>query len=541
MKKDIDITENKTENQEVAKSKKEKSKRIRNQLLFKKGGVSLAITALFIAVVVVLNVLFGILSDRIALEYDFSNDKVNSLSKQNIEYVKKVNKEVKIIFCDTEDGYAENLISFFSMGGYAFDSKASDYFEQTVKLVKKYSAYNKNISLEFVDVFSNRYSELSETYKNKLSGASGDIIVSSAIGDNERVKVLTFPDIYSYEQAADMSYTITENKIENALTGAISYVVNTYDKKIGIMTGHSSVDYTEAYYAQMLKDNNYEVEIIEDKQITSIPNDLDEIVIAAPSEDFSEEEIAVIESFLVNNDKFGKGLSVFAKTGETNLVRFYDFLNSWGIKVEEGKLCNIDGNYNPKINPTAIYSTDSLQSPTLTATTELNVPLSAADESNGCEVSFDFQAYGENAIVPASAHIETETDISEYIDTDADTEENVYATVITSTKTPKVQTFDEETPESYISVFSSISFLQSTYNEEQGVDNKEIALQITERNCGIEQSDISFVTKTITNESFAGTVDKNSANRIRNWFVYIIPLAIIGLGIFVHVRRRNAK
>ena len=73
MNKDIEINENETvaetETENVAetetvtetekKPEKKKTKTIRNELLFKKGGVSIVITALFIAGVIIFNILFG--------------------------------------------------------------------------------------------------------------------------------------------------------------------------------------------------------------------------------------------------------------------------------------------------------------------------------------------------------------------------------------------------------------------------------------------------------------------------------------------------
>ena len=400
MKKDIDMTENKTETEIVTKSKKKKSKRIRNQLLFKKGGVSLAITALFIAVIVLVNVLFGILSDRLVLEYDFSKDKENSLLTENIDYIKKVKDPVKIIVCTTEDDYASNMSMFFAMNGVSLDSESEKYFDQTVKLIKKYTAYNKKFTLQFVDTDSSEFGPIEASYGDKLS-AHGDIIVDSKWTGNERSKVLTYTDIYGFANNADGSYSINENKIENALTGAISYVINKYDKKIGIIKGHSEQDYTEAYYLDMLKANNFEVETLEDRVLTAIPDEIDEIVIPAPTIDFSDNEILVLSEFLENKGNFGKGLIVFANTNITaRLERLYDFLDQWGITVGDGVVEEIGGNAIGDLDN--IPSTDEYgQRNKYYCVTASNVPLSESEKKNGCTVSTDLYAYGYTVAVPS--------------------------------------------------------------------------------------------------------------------------------------------
>ena len=535
MKKDIELTENKTETAQAVSPEKKKTKRIRNQLLFRKGGVSLAITALFIALIVVINVLFGILSDRLVLEYDFSDNKENSLLTENVNYIKKVKDPVKIIVCATEDDYASNLSFFFGMNGVSVGADSEKYFDQTVKLVKKYAAYNKKFDLKFIDPDSSEFGTIEASYGSKLS-APGDIIVISNSNGNERSKIITYTDIYGFANNADGSYAINENKIENALTGAISYVINKYDKKIGIIKGHSEQDYTEAYYRDMLKANNFEVELLEDRVITAIPGDIDEIVIPAPTVDFSDNEIIVLSEFLENKGNFGKGLIVFANTNiSARLERLYDFLDQWGIMVGDGVVEEISGN-SIDGDMENIASTDEYgQRNKYYCVTASNVPLTESEKKNGCTVNTDLYAYGYTVAVPIEERGNNEV-IQKYEDS-----VSVYATAVSSQKTAKVVNVDGKTPTSYVTVFSSFNFLQSKFIEQQRVQNKDIVLRMTERNCGIEESDISFVTKKITNESFSGSVDQNSAERMRNWFVYIIPLMIAALGVFVYIRRRNAK
>ena len=67
-----------------------KERRIKNQALFRKGGYSLAITAIVIAGVILFNVLVSALADRFVLEFDMTTDIKNSNSAENIEYIKNI-------------------------------------------------------------------------------------------------------------------------------------------------------------------------------------------------------------------------------------------------------------------------------------------------------------------------------------------------------------------------------------------------------------------------------------------------------------------
>ena len=92
--------------QKEKKVKTQKTKLLKNELSLKKGGYSIAITAIVVAAIIVLNVLVSALSDRFVLEFDMTPDKINSISEDNIEFIKSVDKEVSVIICSSEDDYS---------------------------------------------------------------------------------------------------------------------------------------------------------------------------------------------------------------------------------------------------------------------------------------------------------------------------------------------------------------------------------------------------------------------------------------------------
>lgn len=63
---------------------------------------------------------------------------------------------------------------------------------------------------------------------------------------------------------------------------------------------------------------------------------------------------------------------------------------------------------------------------------------------------------------------------------------------------------------------------------------------MADRASGAGKSDISFVSKTITNESFYDSVTEGSANSIKVIFMFVLPLAVLAMGIVIFVKRRNA-
>ena len=100
--------------------------------------------------------------------------------------------------------------------------------------------------------------------------------------------------------------------------------------------------------------------------------------------------------------------------------------------------------------------------------------------------------------------------------------------------------YENELVASYVTVFSSVEFIYSQYNEYADVSNKEITLACAERAAGAEDIGIHFTTKTIKDESFADSVNQAEANAIRIIFMFLIPVALIVAGIYIFIRRKNA-
>ncbi len=528
-------------NGEKEKPKKEKSKKVKNQFLLKKGGYSVVITAIVLAAIIVFNVLVGALADRFVLDYDFSKEKKNSLSEENIDYIKKIDNDINVYFCGDEETYG-SYMSYYAQS-YGVQNDASDYYEQTIKIVKKYAEYNKKIKLNFVDTQSSEFTAISSKYTGE-SITYGDIIVSAVKNGNEKHKVVGFKDIYTLEEDstyASMGYTtqnISGNDIENALTRAISYVVSDKQSKIALITGHTVNTEALESYKKLLTDNNFEVTEISDKVIKSIPDEYNAVAIVAPGYDFMGSEITALSDFLDNNGKLNKGLVCFADVSSKYLKNFYAFLEEWGISAEDGILYETsENNYLPEDGPTTLGSYPAGGEDSITADMQLcitgnNVPLTAAFEKQEDMAVTSFMQTPETTIAAPKGTGAKFKDAGKY-------EGKSYSTAIQSKKTAYVDGTDEAN--SYVTVFSSTEFINSKYGETGSVANKNLALKVSERISGTEDnSDISFVTKSIADESFADTVTQSSSNIVRIIFMFILPIITLIAGIAVFLKRRNA-
>lgn len=521
------------------KPKNEKAKKIKNQALLKRGSYSLAITAAVVAGAIILNILVGALTDRFVLEFDMSLNKDNSISEENIEYIKGIEDKVTVTVCADEETYS-SYMGYYAQQYYSVsDDAATSYYDQTVTLVNKYADYNKNITVNFVDTQSTKFTEISSKYSSEKL-MYGDIIISTEKDGAEKHKIISYDDIYYlYEDTTYASYgmsfyTVSGNNIETALTSAISYVTSDKIKRAAIITGHSATDYT-ATYQTLLKDNNYETEIISDSLVTEISSEYDLVVIPCPSTDFIGTELDAVSEFLDNDGKLGKGLIFVADVTAPYLTNLYDFLEQWGIVVEDGILFETNSSNHMADDPTTLgsYTTeaDDILSGMSVCITGYNAPMYAGFESEGGITVTSFMETPDS-VVAAPKGVDTSWTEADNYETDT------YSTVIQAAKSD----YDEDNNPitSYVTAFSSTHFLESEYSEYSSVSNKDVLFAVSERGAGADKTDISFVSKYIDEESFADQVTEASSNTMRIIFMIILPIICIAAGIYIYIKRRNA-
>ena len=539
-KNDVNIEENALETPVAEKPKKvKKPRKIKNQALLKRGGYAVAITAAVLAGIVVLNVLLGVLAKRIPLEFDMTLDKKNSMSQENIEYIKEVDKEVTVTVCANESDYLMYMTNYAPQM-YGVVNGDSSYYDQTIMLINRYDNYNKKIKIRYVDTQDTEFTEITAKYPQEQIGY-GDIIVTCKDDKAERYKVVNFQDIYLLEEdetyaAYGMSgyYSVVGNNIETALTSAIAYVTNNVDKKVAFITGHSKEDYT-ADYRQLLKNNNYEIDVISESILTKLSEDYNAVFIVAPTTDFLDAELDILSKYLDNDGKYGKGLVYFADAASPYLPNLSAFLAEWGIEVNEGIAFETNDKIHLPDTPTVFYSgafaDDEILNGMSLAVTGYNVPIGTAFESHNAITTTILFGTSDTVV---NAPVGTPNN---WKDADKYTKES-FATVL---QAKRFNYDNDNNPiQNHVFAFSSIEFIHGEYSENSDLSNKKIAFKVAERAVGAEETGIMFDAKTIESETFGADVTEASRNIMLVIFMILLPLAMIGLGIFVYIRRKNS-
>lgn len=524
--------------------KKFKSDKLKNEALLKRGGYSVAITAVVLVGLIVLNMLVGFLGDRFHLEFDMTSNQKNSMSQDNIDYIKSVKDEVSITIIGAEEDFA-NYMAYYAQNYYSVAVAASDYeyFEQTVRLISKYGEYSDKLNIKYVDSQSTEFATITSSYP-EYNFVHGDIIVESKASGNKRTKILTFSDIYALTEDTSSSYygytsyNLASNRIESALTSAISYVTSSDTKKVAVISGHRSdnVSYSAAF-VDLLVSNNYDITEIPDKLISEIPSEYDAIIISAPTVDFIGEELDAISEFLDNGGKLGKGLIFFADAASPYLPNLYEFLQQWGIEIGEGIVFETyERNIFDKPTTFGTYPAeledDDINDKIGGAITNYNVPMNIGEPATTYRKATALMQTLDTTVV---APLDAADDWADYTEDDM----KQYATVIQSVESDLDSENNEIT--SYVMAFSSVEYVQSEFASYVDLSNQDIVMAVTDRASHVGDTSITFTSKVIENESFASEVTAFSVKVVNIIFMFALPVAIVVIGIIVFVRRRNAR
>ena len=308
-----------------------KEKKPFNWNKFKRGGMATALSVVFIAIVVALNLLVSALTDRFpSLDIDLTAQKVNSLSNQALEIAKNVDREVTIYLIGTQEGYEQNQI-------YSSYVQRGMQYSQVSSLVKRLVEANPLISMEYVDPDTNP--EFISQYESD-SLATGKVLVESDL----RHTVLTVNDLFIINQ--ETGSTIN-SKVDSALAGALELVNMDTVPVMSIITGHGEMLSTSnmAAFVDNMEQNNFQVEEV-DILTQEIPENTQVLMIATPTTDFSTEEIDKIRAYLDDETRDQQvTLLVSAYPSQGELPNLAAFLEEWGVQVGTGVVAETDSNY----------------------------------------------------------------------------------------------------------------------------------------------------------------------------------------------------
>lgn len=463
----------------------------KNRIALQGGSYSIIITAVVLAILIAVNVLVSALPTTLT-KYDISSTKLYSITSNTKVVVNALEEDVTIYWIvqsGEEDAVIENLLNKY------------DSLSDHISVVKK--------NPDVYPTFAEQYTD--ETVQNN----------SLVVECGERSRFIGYDDIYVQE--ADMySYSYnTSFDGEGAITSAIDYVVTEDLPQLYVLEGHGEQELPSTFSDQIEKEN-IEVNTLSLLTVDEIPEEADCILIYAPSSDISTEEKDMLAEYTKNG---GKLMVVAGPVEDGSLDNLYSLLSDYGVEPCEGIVVESDREHYtlqpyvllPDMNSDEI--TDSLIDEHYYAI----MPISLGLDVSGADSSVTTLMTTSDTSFSKIAGYDLETYEKE--DEDIDGPFAVAVSVDCDN-------------EGQIVWFTSSAFLEDMYNAFSSGANSDLAMNALSSLIG-EREAMAIRSKSL-NYNYLN-ISSSTASLLKVLMIGVFPLAYLGIGIVVILRRRRLQ
>lgn len=485
---------------------------------FKRGGMSTIMTVVFIAIIVVINILVSLVTERFpSLNIDLTAQKVNTLSDQALDVAKSVELETEIYLIGSEDAYRKNQNVYYSSYGIELG--------QVANLAEKLQEANSKISMDFIDPDTNP-TFISEYPDETLT--TGAVLVRT----DKRYKVVSIGDLFSVQSNSSTGATETYSKVDSALAAAIEVVNMDKVPVLTIATGHDEMLTTSTLssFISLMEKDNFEIKEI-DLLTEEIPEDTQLLMIPTPSTDYTEEEINKLREYLDDEERSEDiSLLVTSHTTQAELPHLASFLEEWGISVGEGMVAETDSSRIALRN--ASYVLVDAAEDVISENSYSNIiapasrPVNVLFSSSGDVVTQALWSTADTAYVVTEDMTETD---------DPDTaQQNVAAIATRSVKIDK--TYKTRT----VMVFGSSWIFTDTFIGASAFGNKSYISDLVKYATGTDGSTVSVYTQSVQTNTLDITASAGTLNLLGlGVFTIGLPLVILIAGFVIFLKRRH--
>ena len=549
------------------KEKKPSGKNISSVVQLKNGSFSLAVTAIVLAIIVVVNLIIGQLPSKL-LNWDLSETGIFSVSDTSKELLKDLDKDVTVEVVAETGNVDSRIEKFISIYGDLSSKLKVSYVDPVLhpEILTKYgiSANSVVVSCE-------------ETGKNQVISFS-DIIVSQQ-------------NYYGYSSESEFD-------AEGQLTSAVAAVTSDNDKKIYLLRGHGESAISQEL-GELLTKNSMTTSNLNLLETASVPDDCDLLIINNPTSDLGTDEYTELHNYLYQ----GGNVLLLRGVTDKELTNFNELMEDYGMTMVNSYIGDRDRYYQraqsafyffPMItsNDTNVETTSSIlvgavagmtaseNTPEdVTLTTLLTTSNNAFREGNSNEATQFILAASAQKTVPADTESESELEsgsdtaetektstesVSEEASTESVTEnaseeitseatsENASEEAASEAASTEESTLEDvltdisvgntdgwlETPsaDSKLTVISASTMIDSSLiGNFTGIENLNEFINIVSsyfddvQNVSIPAKSLSVTYNTVTGSSIWNSL-----------FIIIIPIFSIVAGLVVWIRRRKA-
>ncbi len=283
---------------------------------FRHGSVSLALTVVIIAAVILFNAIFSTIAEKYQWYIDMTPEPIFTLSDKAKLLVQDIDPdvEVEIMFCAEKDVWES-------------DVKMMEVHKTALDIANQHD----NIKIKYVDIFTNPSAVKDYKVRTGKNIDSSSVVITSGPAEHPEVKVFNLVDFFALDKSTK---DVIGYDGEYVMVSAILAVTREEAPLLCMTTNHGELLVDNALY-ELMEDIGFEIKAL-DLSKEEIPSECRLLMIFDPKTDFLEKssvsdvsEIDKLEKYLENESH----MMVFFDAETPVLPNLEQFLGEWGIAI----------------------------------------------------------------------------------------------------------------------------------------------------------------------------------------------------------------
>ena len=298
-----------------------------NKRSLKHGSLSAAFTVIFIAAVVLVNVIVALISERFGIAADLTDGSLYTLDETTEKYLKeRLSADVTITVLNSEQSFRQNTNS-----------------RQVSEILDRMRQTSNHIEIRYLNLDQN------PNYLSQFGSETLDtdyIVVECE--KTGRHRIITPTEYFGLDSDEAQYYYyyygyVAEYLIEQEAVSAMMYTSNEDLIRVAFTEGFGEND--SSALRELLTKNGYSVETVNLLTAAEIDPDIDFVVVHAPTLDISIDCLAKLDKYLDNSGKFGKNVLYFGSVTQPRTPGIDSFLSDWSIEVGFYDIGQTDANH----------------------------------------------------------------------------------------------------------------------------------------------------------------------------------------------------
>ncbi len=465
---------------------------------FKQGMYNSVVVAFVVAIVILFNLFIG----QLGWSVDLTKESIYTLTEDTVDYAGSITDDITIYYV----------------------VKEGEEYEVLRNVVNEYNDFS-HIDVEWKD--PELYPQFTAEYTDETLEGNDIIVVNNTTGAS---RFIPFSDMYIVDQS--INYTTMQSEYaytldaEGQITSALQYVTEEAHTKMYVVSAHGETALGQNM-TELVEKSNIQVETLDVVSATEVPADCNILFINGPTTDITDSELAMYKSYLDN----GGGAVLVAAYTEEPMPNYISLLEYYGVQVTDSVVLESEGQY---LQNYPTYLVNSFESVTDTISEDFNmddiviVPIAqglklidSANLRSTLEVS---------TIVQTSEHSYAKTEPEDTIEKTEGDIDGPFVTVVQASDTYKDKS-------SKVAIFASPYTFTDDWINYYECKNSDLFLDTLDWMRGEGTNTIAVPQRNLNQEYI--DVPFGAATVWGAIVIVVIPLCILGTGLFVWYRRRK--